>query len=138
MAAQEIADWLDQVEIDGVVCAAVQSIEFEEDDEALEVVRTITPDRAPLGFKSGADAAYTITLEHKITQPREIDYRTLRRTKKVFGMAWQEGSGDGPGTKFTAPECRVKKIGTSYDTEGNPMDSVEIVALNIEPEPSFG
>lgn len=130
----DIQDWLDQVEIDGKLCEAVETLTHKVMDDALEEVVTLTPSKTALGYKSGVDK-FEISLEHRVTKPREVDYHELKRSKREIGMAWQEGSGLGEGTKFTAQRCRVKEVETAYNTDGEVVDKVTLISLDVSPEP---
>lgn len=132
----QFSDWLDQIEINGVICRAVAEISPKFEDSSLEPVDTLSPTRRSLGYKTGIPK-YEISVRHKITVPtREIDYHALQRNSTEFDMAWVEISGQtGLGTKFYARGCRVSSVENSYSTDGDSADDVTIMALDAGVEP---
>ena len=117
-----------------VLCRAIESIDIDDEDPGLEVVETMTPERAGIGYKEGV-TKFRLRINHKILIPREVDYRRLKQNRELFLVAYQELAGSVLGEKFQAIDCRVLSVSKSFNKDGDAMDVVEILALRHISEP---
>lgn len=108
----------------------VKDFTIDDSDPGAEVVKTMTPEREPIGHKGGiTDVEISMTVMP--TREPEVNWLGLRKSKEIFKIFYEENLG---GNRFRVTGCRVVEAGKSFNADGEAELTLKILAFTHDPE----
>ena len=108
----------------------VKDFSIDDTDPGAEVVKTMTPDKRGIGFKTSVPD-FEIAMTVMPTIDPEVNWLALRQSGETFDMYYEENLA---GARFRITTCKVVEASKSFNADGEAELTLKILALDHEPE----